>query len=322
MEKNICYRQQRRKEVVYDDCILEVSLPQGDWHIEEDPNVDYEMLLRGLRACAERVSMLPTTNLDRVSKATKELLERRTLRLDPNASHIERDLREYNILLTAMLSEDEARTSSRREMEIITERPVEDLANRSYSYKGEREDLRNYRPICLLSVLYKVFTEITLMRISRTLDEAQPREQTGFRQGFSCLDHIQTVSRVIELCREYRLPLVLTFVDYEKAFDSVETNAILSALVDQGVDSSYVRTSANCHDRCAIKEELNRRMRAAWAAFAPVREATDELTDQYLRAHLFDSTVLPALCYAAETWAPLPRLGSYLLPTEPLRDAF
>ncbi|KAK6763639.1 hypothetical protein RB195_024091 [Necator americanus] len=44
-------------------------------------------------------------------------------------------------------------------------------------------------------------------------------------------------------------------------------------------------------------------MRAAWAALASVREATDQLTDQDLRAHLFDSTVLPALCYAAETWA-------------------
>ncbi|KAK6758528.1 hypothetical protein RB195_016012 [Necator americanus] len=100
--------------------------------------------------------------------------------------------------------------------------------------KGDRGDLRNYRPICLMSVLYKVFTKIILTRISRTLDEAQPQEQVGFRQGFSCLDHIQTVSRVIEVCREYRLPLVLTFVDYEKAFDSVETNPIVSALVDQG----------------------------------------------------------------------------------------
>ncbi|KAK6732235.1 hypothetical protein RB195_016553 [Necator americanus] len=52
-----------------------------------------------------------------------------------------------------------------------------------------------------------------------------------------------------------------------------------------------------------LKEELNRRMRAAWAAFATVRKATDQLTDQDLRAHLFDSTVPPALCYAAETWA-------------------
>ncbi|KAK6751754.1 hypothetical protein RB195_003276 [Necator americanus] len=58
MEKNICYRQRKRKEVVED------SLSQGDWHIEEDPNVDYEMLLRGLRACAERASKPRTTKLD------------------------------------------------------------------------------------------------------------------------------------------------------------------------------------------------------------------------------------------------------------------
>ncbi|XGW33935.1 hypothetical protein V3C99_018008 [Haemonchus contortus] len=51
--------------------------------------------------------------------------------------------------------------------------------------KGDRDDLRNYRPISLLSVLYKLFTKIILTRISRTLDEAQPEEQTGFRKGFS-----------------------------------------------------------------------------------------------------------------------------------------
>ncbi|WKX89171.1 hypothetical protein Q1695_008656 [Nippostrongylus brasiliensis] len=64
---------------------------------------------------------------------------------------------------------------------------------------------------------------------------------------------------VIEVCREYRLPLVLTFVDYEKAFDSVETNAILSALVDQGVDSSYIRTLADCYHRCSTTIQLFRR---------------------------------------------------------------
>ncbi|KAK6760491.1 hypothetical protein RB195_021816 [Necator americanus] len=315
--------------------------------------------------------------------------------------------------------------------------------------KGDREDLRNYRPICLLSVLYKVFTKIILTRIFRTLDEARPQEQAGFRQGFSCLDHIRTVSRVIEVCHEYRLSLDLTFVDYEKAFDSVETNAILSALVDQGVDASYMRTLANCYERCTtriqlfhrlltipigkgvrrgdtispklftaalqwimkslsweergirvdgrflsnlrfaddivlfssstneaetmlnemnergrriglringkktqfmknahcenggvqlegsqivetpshvylgrsinmendLKERLSRRMRAAWAAFAAVRETTNQLTDQDLRAHLFDSTVLPSLCYAAETWADTAATSGKLLNT-------
>ena len=45
---------------------------------------------------------------------------------------------------------------------------------------------------------------------------------------------------VIEVCGEYHLPLVLIFVDYEKTFDSVEANAILPALVDEGLDSSYI----------------------------------------------------------------------------------
>ncbi|KAE9413785.1 hypothetical protein Angca_007815, partial [Angiostrongylus cantonensis] len=122
--------------------------------------------------------------------------------------------------------------------------------------KGDRKDLRNYRPICLLSVLYKLFTKIILARISRALNEAQPIEQAGFRKEFCCMDHIQTASRFIEVCREYHLPLVLTFVDYEKEFDSVETNAILSALVDQRVDPSYIRTLSDCYWNCATKIQL------------------------------------------------------------------
>ncbi|KAE9419496.1 hypothetical protein Angca_004325, partial [Angiostrongylus cantonensis] len=42
--------------------------------------------------------------------------------------------------------------------------------------------------------------------------------------------------------------------------------------------------------------------RAAWGAFGPLKEATDQLKNPKVRAHLFDSTVLPALCYAAEMW--------------------
>ncbi|KAK6749350.1 hypothetical protein RB195_001764 [Necator americanus] len=64
---------------------------------------------------------------------------------------------------------------------------------------------------------------------------------------------------------------------------------------------SYVYLGRSMNMENDLKVELNRSMRAACAAFAAVREATDQLTDQDLRAHLFDSTVLPALCYAAGT---------------------
>ncbi|KAK6743164.1 hypothetical protein RB195_010433 [Necator americanus] len=193
IEKNICCWQRRRKKDVYDNCN---SLSQGDWHIEEDPNMEYELLLRETRACAERASKPRTTNLDRISKTTKELLERRrALRLDPNASHFERlvankkdcrkalqedflrysekkileaaqrgtslkkcrrDLREYNIPLAVLLSEDGTRRSSRREMEIITERFYSNLFRSSTPVSspiiptGEappRIPLRKYEPL-------------------------------------------------------------------------------------------------------------------------------------------------------------------------------
>ncbi|KAK6751408.1 hypothetical protein RB195_003042 [Necator americanus] len=76
--------------------------------------------------------------------------------------------------------------------------------------------------------------------------------------------------------------------------------------------SSYVYLGRSMNMENDLKEELNRRMRAAWAA---VREATDQLTDQDLRAHLFDSTVLPALYYAAETWADTAVTSTKLLTT-------
>ncbi|KAK6751200.1 hypothetical protein RB195_002899 [Necator americanus] len=79
--------------------------------------------------------------------------------------------------------------------------------------------------------------------------------------------------------------------------------------------SSYVYVGRSMNMENDLKEELNRRMRAAWAAFAPVKEATDKLTNQDLRPHLFDSAVLPALCYAAETWGDTAATSRKLLTT-------
>ncbi|XP_045491132.1 uncharacterized protein LOC123691006 [Colias croceus] len=56
--------------------------------------------------------------------------------------------------------------------------------------KGDKNEINNYRPISLMSNIYKVFAKIILRRITRNLDENQPREQAGFRAGYSTLDHI------------------------------------------------------------------------------------------------------------------------------------
>ena len=64
--------------------------------------------------------------------------------------------------------------------------------------KGDKEDLKNYRPISLLSVIYKIFTKILTNRLEAMIDFMQPREQAGFRSGFNTLDHIEVVREIIE----------------------------------------------------------------------------------------------------------------------------
>lgn len=87
--------------------------------------------------------------------------------------------------------------------------------------KGNIVDLQNYRPISLLTHLYKLFTKVVVRRLTPKLDSYQPKEQAGFRSGYGTNDHLQVIKTLIERCVEYNKPLVLTFVDYEKAFDSI-----------------------------------------------------------------------------------------------------
>ncbi|KAE9417419.1 hypothetical protein Angca_008526, partial [Angiostrongylus cantonensis] len=105
--------------------------------------------------------------------------------------------------------------------------------------KGDLHDIGNYRPICLLSVVYKLFTRLILNRIDKTLDEGEPCEQAGFRKGFSTMDHIHTLTRLIEVSRER--PLCLTFIDLQKAFDSIEIEAVMEAVGSQGVPTQYIK---------------------------------------------------------------------------------
>ncbi|KAE9420031.1 hypothetical protein Angca_005700, partial [Angiostrongylus cantonensis] len=107
--------------------------------------------------------------------------------------------------------------------------------------KSDLHDVGNYRPICMLSFVYKLFTRVILSRIQRTLDEGQPCEQAGFRKGFNAMDHIHTITKLIEVSREHKRPLCLIFIGLKKAFDSIEIEAVMEALGSQEVPTQYIK---------------------------------------------------------------------------------
>lgn len=122
--------------------------------------------------------------------------------------------------------------------------------------KGNRDDINNYRPISLMSNIYKVFSKIILNRITKKLDEQQPKEQAGFRSGYCTIDHIHVLQQMIEKCQEYGLCLYLGFVDYNKAFDSIHHTKIWKALERQGVEHKYIRIIKNIYTNSSAQVKM------------------------------------------------------------------
>lgn len=109
-------------------------------------------------------------------------------------------------------------------------------------HKGEEQEVGNYRPISLLLMIYKVFSNVMLQKLVDCLVEAQPVGQAGFRRGFPTLDHILwSLHLVTERGQEYEVEGWVVAVDFRKAFDTVRYSSIMAAAEDQGADPVFLR---------------------------------------------------------------------------------
>ena len=74
----------------------------------------------------------------------------------------------------------------------------------------------------LLSVPGNVFSRIMLERLKTAVDKKLRDHQAGFRKGRSGIDQITILRIIIEQSLEWNASLYVTFVDFEKGFDSLD----------------------------------------------------------------------------------------------------
>jgi hypothetical protein len=106
--------------------------------------------------------------------------------------------------------------------------------------KGDLTQCNNWRGICVQPIASKIVARILLERIKTHIEAQLDDEQAGFRTGSSCIDHINTLRIIIEQCVEFRSPLHLLFIDFEKAFDSVRREYIWAALRNKGIPEKII----------------------------------------------------------------------------------
>ena len=107
--------------------------------------------------------------------------------------------------------------------------------------KGDRSQCGNYRVISLLSVVGKVFADILLQRLKRIADKVYPQSQSGYRENRSTIDGIFTLRQLMEKTKEQRQNLYIVFVDFTKAFDTVNREFLFKILGKLGCPPKFTR---------------------------------------------------------------------------------
>ena len=95
----------------------------------------------------------------------------------------------------------------------------------------------------VLSCFGKLFTSVINDRIYSFLETSDilGTEQSGFRKGHSTMGHVFALHCLIDVYLQRKRRLFCAFIDYKKAFDSVQRGLLWGKLLSSGVNGKVLR---------------------------------------------------------------------------------
>ena len=100
--------------------------------------------------------------------------------------------------------------------------------------------IKNWRPITLLNTDYKIAAKVIANRVKSVLPSLINYDQTGFMKGRFIGENIRLIDCIIQYATEKNIPGLLLFIDFEKAFDSLEWSFIFDTLRFFGFGDSII----------------------------------------------------------------------------------
>ena len=90
--------------------------------------------------------------------------------------------------------------------------------------------LKNWRPLTLLNVDYKILAKIIATRLKQSLIHIINQDQTGFLEKRFIGQNIASILEIIDHCEDNDLAAVLISIDFEKAFDKLDWDFLWKAM--------------------------------------------------------------------------------------------
>ena len=114
--------------------------------------------------------------------------------------------------------------------------------------KGDLRDYNNWRGVTLLPVISKIFCRMMLEWIKIGINKKLRKEQARFRPKRSTMEQIFILRNILEQVNEWRAGLYIHFVDFEKAFDSVQRESLWNIMRSYRIPCKMVRVIADIYN--------------------------------------------------------------------------
>ena len=101
--------------------------------------------------------------------------------------------------------------------------------------------LKNWRPLSLLNVDYKIATKVLALRLKKILPLIISSAQTGYVEGRFIGQNIRLISDILSFTAEQNIEGIATFIDFEKAFDSLEWEFLSKAIETYNFGNDFKR---------------------------------------------------------------------------------
>jgi hypothetical protein len=97
----------------------------------------------------------------------------------------------------------------------------------------EANNIKQYRPICLLNVIYKIFTKALMLRLDKVMGRIINRRQSGFLKDQNIMDGILALHEILHDTKIKKKGLILK-LDFEKAYDKLNWAFFFECLRQRG----------------------------------------------------------------------------------------
>lgn len=99
--------------------------------------------------------------------------------------------------------------------------------------------IQQYRPICLLNVVFKIFTKTLMLRLEKVMGKIINKCQSGFIKSRNIMDGVMALHEILHDTKVKKKDGLVLKLDFEKAYDKINWNFLFKCIEQRGFDGRW-----------------------------------------------------------------------------------